>query len=69
MNHLRDAWVAEFEGLGEDYTRDSLHAGLFDEEKGILHMPGSTLRERSGHGVRRKSFDTCNSRSLPRSPH
>jgi hypothetical protein len=37
-------WVAEFEGFGEDFTRDSLHAGLFNEEKGILLTPGSTLR-------------------------
>lgn len=33
MNDPRDAWVAEFEGLGEDYTRDSLHTGFFSEEK------------------------------------
>jgi hypothetical protein len=33
MNDPRDAWAAEFEGLGEDYMRDCLHAGLFNEDK------------------------------------
>ena len=33
MRDLRGAWTAEFEGLGEDYTRDCLHAGLFHDEK------------------------------------
>jgi hypothetical protein len=45
MNDPRDAWAAEFEGLGEDYMRGCLHAGLS------------------------KSFDMCNSLSLPPLPH
>ena len=33
MNDPRDVWAAEFEELGEDYTRDCLYTGLFYDEK------------------------------------